>query len=333
MKMMMKVTVLYNLPDKDNLEIAESDEDTRKSAEEVCENIKVAGYGADLLGINYDEIEKIKLIKSDIVFNLVEWSGKHTEDGVKVIETLQAAMVPFTGSDGLGYRLSSDKLIMKKAFYQFGIPTPKWMMFETDFKGVIPQFRYPVIVKPALEHCGIGVTQKSLAQNEIELRTKALDCALKYQSSVLIEEYIGGRELHVTVLEKDGKPWVLPPGEVVFEKREGFWPILTYDAKWKEDGPEYELSEMVLAEMTDKLRRTVKKIASDTYIGLGGRDYPRLDMRVRGSEVFVLEINNNPGIDFDIQSGIGVSARAVGFDYPRLLKHIVDNAVKRFKHT
>ena len=123
---------------------------------------------------------------------------------------------------------------------------------------------------------------------------------------------------------------MLPAAEVVFVKKHGWSPILSYEGKWNEKSDEYKLSSMQLAELDSRIEEEAREIAARCYERLGGRDYPRVDMRVRGDEVFVLEINNNPGIDYDIQSGIGVSARFVNLSWEDLLKHIVENAYGRF---
>ena len=191
-----------------------------------------------------------------------------------------------------------------------------------------PGQKFPMIVKPAYEHCGIGITQDSIVKNESELRLKTQDLKMKYKQPVIAEEFIQGRELHVTVLEKNGRPWVLPPAEVIFEKPGA---VLSYEMKWNAKSPEYTQAHMEPAILNSNLKSQISKIAKTCYVKLGGRDYPRLDMRVRGSEVFVLEINNNPGLDFDTDAGMGVSARLAGFKtYSGLLKHIVENAYLRF---
>jgi D-alanine-D-alanine ligase len=294
--------------------------------------MRANNYEVEILGINYDEINKIKEIKADMVFNLIEWSGINTKYAVEAIKALDNLKIAYTGSDGLGYELSSNKLLMKKAMEANSIPTPNWQAFlSSDTKGVIKEFRYPVIVKPILEHCGIGISQKSVCEDEVMLRMKLGELLTEYPDGLLVEELIIGKELHVTILEKYGRPWVLPPAEIAFVKKEGHWPILTYDAKWKEDSSEYQMSDIFLAKLDEKLQRRVEEIATSCYQKLGGRDYPRLDLRTRGDQIWVLEINNNPGIGFDTESGIGISGRAVGFDYPHLIKHIVENAMKRFK--
>lgn len=151
----------------------------------------------------------------------------------------------------------------------------------------------------------------------------------KFAQPILVEEFIHGRELHVTIFENNGKPWVLPPAEVVFKQEDNFLPILSYEGKWDENSEEYTKSHMGLAELSEEILLQVKTIAEKTYKYLGGRDYPRLDLRLKDDQVYVLEINNNPGIDFSIESGFGISCRAAGFDYLGALSHIVENAYLR----
>jgi len=103
------------------------------------------------------------------------------------------------------------------------------------------------------------------------------------------------------------------------------------EMKWVEESPEYDQAGMEPAVLNSNLKSQISKVAQTCYLKLGGRDYPRLDLRVRGGEIFVLEINNNPGVDWDIDSGMGMSARLAGFKtYGELLTHIVENAYLRF---
>ena len=87
---------------------------------------------------------------------------------------------------------------------------------------------------------------------------------------------------------------------------------------------------MEIAKLSDSVVATINATATKAYKYLGGRDYPRLDIRLKGDEVYVLEINNNPGIDFSLESGFGLSCRAAGFDYLGALSHIAESAYLRF---
>lgn len=308
---MKRICVLYNKPEDI---FNEADVDTQESAESIGRELSDVGYETRMLGISTDEVDEVRKIKSDIIFNLVEWTGKNIELGVKVIKTLEKMRIPFVGSGSFGFLLSSDKVMMKREMKKNKIPTPG--------------LKFPAIVKPSLEHCGVGITQKSVAYDSNELRVMSRELRERFKQPVIAEEFIEGRELQVTILEKNGRPWVLPAAEVIFDKPGA---VLSYEMKWVEKSPEYSQSHMEAADLSSKLKTQISKLAQKCYLKLGGRDYPRLDLRVRGEEIFVLEINNNPGLDWDLDSGMGVSARLAGFKtYGELLTHIVENAYFRF---
>ena len=308
---MKTICVLYNKPEDIS---NECDIDTQNSAISVCEKLNDGGHDARLFGISASEVDEVKKIKEDVVFNLVEWTGKKIKYGVEVIKVLERKKIPFTGSGSWGFLLSSDKVMMKREMMKNKIPTPG--------------LKFPAIVKPAYEHCGIGINQNSVVNNKQELENKTEELRNKYYQPVIAEEFIDGRELQVTVLEKNSRPWVLPAAEVVFDKPGA---VLSYEMKWVEKSSEYSQSHMEVAKLDRSLELRVERIAKKAYVKLGGRDYPRLDLRIRGDEIFVLEINNNPGLDWDLDSGMGVSARLAGFKtYGELLTHIVENAYLRF---
>lgn len=322
----MKVTVLYNLPGTSSTnKIAEADNDTQISAVGIFEELKKLGYQAEILGISQKDIQNLKNLKTDLVFNLIEWSGRESNDGIKVLKTLNQAKIKYTGSSAWGYELSCNKILMKKKMADENISTPKWQIFKSG-KEIIA-LPYPMIVKPSSEHCAIGVSQTSVCDDEKSARIKILELIKLYQQPVLGEEFIDGLETHVTVLQKNGKTWVLPPAVIKFANHPGFKHILTYESKWLDDNWESKFAKWDDRKLPDKVMQKIIKLAIKTNDKLGGRSYARIDMRIRGEEVFVLEINNNPGIDFDPDSGIAYSSKKAGLTWGDLLKNIVEEAL------
>lgn len=333
MKRLSRICVIYNLPGTSTTkDIEEADDDTKQSAISVYDTLKTCGYELDIKAIFPNEIDAIKDIDADLVFNLVEWSGKETELGVRVIKVMEENKMAFTGSGSVGYELSSNKVLMKKKFFDLGIPSPRYQIFDLNYESGImnSELNFPVIVKPAMEHCGIGLTQESVVNDENELRIKNYELWERFKQPILNEEYIEGREIQVTVFEKDGKPWVLPPAEVSFVDTPGVNKILTYDGKWDTRSADYQISSIGMAKLDAGLKAKTDEICRVCFGEMDGGDYPRVDMRIRDNEVYVLEINNNPGMGFDTESGIGLSARAVGFNYATMLTHIVENAFRRY---
>ena len=158
MLMQKQIVVLYNLPGTSTTQnIEEADEDTQNSAREVNDELNKNGYKSGVLGITTKDIQSLSNLKTDLVFNLVEWSGKESDLGVEVLNTLDKAKIKYTGSNSFGYKLTSDKVLMKQQMHKCNIPTPG----DKEF---------PLILKPSTEHCGIGVSQKSVVTNEDELQ-------------------------------------------------------------------------------------------------------------------------------------------------------------------
>lgn len=319
-KVLRNITVLFNLPVGNDID----DLDTQKSANVVANGLREAGYQVEILGILKNEIDTIKNIQADLVFNLVEWAGRDYKLGVAVIEELEKVELPYTGSNPWGYEVSCNKLLMKKLLDKYQILTPRWKVF-----GDKTNLRFPVIVKPVYEHSAIGISQTSICQNEDGVRQKAKELVLQYDQPALIEEFIDGDEAQVTVLEKNGQPWVLPPAIFRYQKKPGYWPINTYAAKWDESHWESKMSDWT-DDVNVSIQTAMQQLAEKCYLKLGGRSYPRMDMRINGDTVYVLEVNNNPGIDFDPDSGISVSAQKAGLDWPSLLKNIVEEAYNPF---
>jgi D-alanine-D-alanine ligase len=323
---MKKITILFNEVEEN---INESEKDTVDSALRLNNILKKNGYDTELLGIKINSLKKVNDIKCDLVFNLIEWTGINTKYALEIIDIMNSKKIFYTGSGKIGYGLSCDKTLMKQLFKQNNIPTPLFQIFTTGNEE-ISKFNYPVINKPTLEHCGVGVTQESVVNNEQELRVKVKDMIKTFKQPIVTEEFIDGREFHVTVLEKNKMPWMLPPAEVVFSEVKNFNHLLSYSGKWMENSWEWSLSTMKLADIDDQLVEKIKKVCEDAYVKFDGKDYPRFDIRYNGENFFVLEINNNPGIDYALNSGIGISARAARLSETEFVKHIVENAYLRW---
>lgn len=311
----MNITVLYNTPDSDE----PSDIDTQNSAVAVCESLnKIPDFKAELMGITKDEVEKVRSIKTDFVFNLLEWTGHKTKYVVEALGRLDSLNVKYSGSHADGYALANNKGEMKTRMQQLKIPTPKFQIYDKEF--VFNELQFPVIAKLAWEHCSLGLDETNIVNNSEDLRSKISDLRIKYDMPVLVEEYVEGDEVQVAVI---GKSQVLPPQRIVFEKTQK---ILSHGTKWGSKESDSEWGDFELYSPSIKFQ--VIELAKKTYENLGGRSYVRVDMRVNDSGAYVLEINNNPGIDWDDDNALCKSAKAGGFaTFPDFLKTIVYDAV------
>jgi D-alanine-D-alanine ligase len=150
-----------------------------------------------------------------------------------------------------------------------------------------------------------------------------------YGPPVLVEEYIDGRELNATLVEIP-QLRVLPISEVLFVKQgPGYWPIVTYDAKWKPGSTDYEATPpRYPAEVTPRLASRLSSLSRKAFRLLGCRDYARVDFRVTPSgKPYILEINPNP--DYSPTAGLTGALQTVGISHAQFTVQLVETALAR----
>ncbi len=328
---MQTATVIYSAESPTRIDnfSAIADEDTVSSAKIVAGALSKLGFVTKLKLIKPNEMEEVGGIKSDLVFNLCEWAGLDYKLGVRVAQILEENEITFTGGSSENLLWCCEKQFMKKLFDKFDIPSANWCVYEGGKLNLPDNFRLPAVVKPAWEHCAIGIDQTSVIADPVALPGKVKAMYEHYSQPILVEEFIGGNEYQVTVLGKKGEPWVLPLAEIVYRKTKGYKPILTFSSKWFEDSPEANLSDIRIYKEEKKFEMLVSEIAKRTFLQLDCRDYVRLDVREEKGIPYVLEVNVNPGIGWEEDYGMAMSARNLGMSFEDLISVIVDSAFYR----
>lgn len=328
----MKIVIIYSTPTSHSTtsSAVRTDDDTMVVAAAVSTALQTLGHKTSLHPIRPDNIKAIATIKADCLFNLVEWTGRDMYLVKEVYKYIAALDIPYTGCTYNNYINTSDKARMKKIFKKFHIPTPKWQIFTKEPKNIRTSFPYPVIVKATLEHCSIGLSQKSLAHDNDELKI-AIAAALDYHMQpILVEEFIGGREFQVTVLEKKGNATVLPIEEVHFNNGDET-PFLTYDSKWTNDSPDYQKTTIKIEKLDWSLQSTLTRVAVDTFTRMGFRGYARFDIRVRDGHVYILEANANPNLYDPDEDDHELSYTAAGMTFAQYLWCIIEAGVDHYE--
>lgn len=331
----LNITVLYSIGSEyeENKEQLIAENDTVSAATAIAKVLIKAGHNVDLLKITPDTIDKVKSINSDLIFNLVEWSGKDYRLGVKVLKTIAKQGIPFTGADAKSYDWGSDKVEMKAMFDKYQIPTPRWHAVHKKFyprdHSIIAKLNFPMIIKPAYEHCAIGINDQSVIESIEEIQPKVTAFLKMYKEPIIAEEYIDGREFTITVVQ-NGKITVLPPAEIIFENSNRRRKIISFDEKWETNEAPRMWTETVIADVSDPLTPRLAQIAQIAFEKMGCKGYARLDVRIRGEEILVLEINVNPSLyddSDDSEYGLLVSAKAAGMTFNSLVKDIAASAL------
>lgn len=254
----------------------------------------------------------------DVVFPILH--GPFGEDGT-VQGLLKLANLPFVGAGVLGSAVGMDKDVMKRLLRDAGIAIGKFMAFERadkiSFAKVKRALGMPLFVKPANLGSSVGIS-KVAKPSQFKA---ALKEAFRYDTKIVIEEYIAGREIECSVLGND-HPIASLPGEIVVNRD-----FYSYDAKYlDEHGSRLEIPANLPAKVTKEIRRT----AIQVYKALCCQGMGRIDFFVQANgRVLVNEINTIPG--FTKISMYPKMWEATGISYSRLIDRLIRLALERFR--
>ncbi|HQV26960.1 MAG TPA: hypothetical protein PKZ61_02635 [Thermoflexales bacterium] len=297
----MRVLIIYNEPllPKDHPE-ADSEHEILYVADAIGTILKAAGFEVDAFGVDHRPdalIARLRADPPDVVFNLFEHSTDHAADEEWVAGILQWLGIPFTGSPSQTIAVARSKHLAKGVLQAAGLPTPPFRVI--DRLPVAPNaLGWPVILKPAGEDSSIGIDQGSVVVDDAALVSRAAHILEHYGPPVLVEGFIRGRELSVSVIENPDLR-ALPPVEILFiDPDPSFWPILSYGGKWKPDTREYDVTPPKYgADVAEPLATQIADLAKRAFQVLGCRDYARIDFRVsKDGQPWIIEINPNPDI-------------------------------------
>lgn len=300
--------------------------------EAIANALREEGYDVDLVNINEDIQILIDLLKNnppDVAFNLIEF---YRDD--PALEHLVAGLyalygVKFTGAGPFTLALCQRKGMTKQLLLANNVPTPRYKLLSEPKMPGRHGLRYPLIIKPAREDASSGVEKGSVVYNFEQLKERVKKTFEEYDPPILVEEFIEGREFHVSVLGND-PPEVLPIIEFDFsELPEDHPKIISYDAKWNPlEESFHRVHAICPAKLTKRLEKKVKSAVLEAYKITECYDYARLDLRItEDNKVFVLEVNPNP----DLTEGVSYmdSAEHYGLSFGETLAKIVECALSR----
>jgi D-alanine-D-alanine ligase len=277
------------------------------------------GHEVVAIDVGLDLIQRLREAAPDVVF--IAMHGRDGEDGT-VQELLEILDLPYTGSGILACVRSMDKVLAKHLMLERGIPTPDFYAFnETAFRelgaaealGAIEErLDFPIVVKPSSQGSALGI---KFARTPADVPA-ALVAAFSYDSKVLLERYVSGRDLAVSIL--DGKP--LPVVEAVPRDEEFY----DFEARYEIGRTSF----VCPAELPDGVTEGAQELALRTYRLLGCEAFARVDLMLADDGgLTVLEANPIPGLTET--SLLPQAAEAAGISFDALVGRMVELALDR----
>src|SRR3989339_126702 len=289
-----------------------------QSARNVINALDKKKYQVVLVKINRNGKFKFDSIKNfDVVFPVMH--GPFGEDG-SMQGLLKLAGVPFVGPSVLGSAVGMDKDVMKRLFRDAGIPIGRFIVIKDNekinFNKVKKELGLPVFVKPVNMGSSVGINK---VRNEKEFK-KAVKEAFKFDTKVIIEEFISGREIECSVLGNK-KPTASIPGEIIANQE-----FYSYDAKYIDEGS----VAVIPAKIDKKTTKKIQELAIREFKVLNCEGMGRVDFFLKkNGRVVVNEINTIPG--FTKISMYPKLWEASGMPFSKLLDKLIELAIERFK--
>ncbi len=215
--------------------------------------------------------------------------------------------------------LCQDKYLTKKYVESFGIKTAaSFLITSEDGLDIIDSLNCPLIVKPNYESESIGITQDSIVDSIDKAKEIVIEKLNEFKSPIIVEEYVDGKEIAMTLLRTDDSIDIFYEIEIqIIGLQEGQHSAFTYEIKKKiMEGVHTERvkSNFVGKEDREKIERLVKSLKSGRLI--------RIDGRISDGQLYILEINANPGMRED--SVVPDTFKAYGHSYDDMMKMIFD---------
>ena len=275
--------------------------------------------------------EQVEEWRPHLVFNILTYFHDVATYEAHVVSYLELLKQRYTGCNPRGIVLAGDKALSKKILAYHRIRCPQFAVFPQRSRSArLPRrMQFPVIVKPAREDGSIGIEFSAVVSSIRELMERIDWLHSNFDSPVLIEEYIEGREMYVGVIGNE-KPEALPVVELDLSKLpEGTPKIAAAEGKWGKGTKAYrDTKSAVATDLPEETVQALQQTAVAAYQALELRDYGRVDMRLQpDGRVHVIEVNPNPWLSSKAE--FAMAARKSVRNYPQLVEEIVELAMAR----
>jgi D-alanine-D-alanine ligase len=289
------------------------------SGARVQDALERLGHEVVAIDVGHELVTRLQEVAPDVAF--VALHGRDGEDGT-VQELLEVLGIPYTGSGVSSCIRAADKVLAKHAFRDAGLPTPDFFAWnEAAFKqlgaadalpAIEERLEFPIVVKPARQGSALGI---KFAQTAADV-PGALVAAFSYDAKVLLERFVSGRELAVSILGDD----VLPIVEAI-PRDEDFY---DFEARYEIGRTDF----VCPAQLGDEITERVQETALAAYRLLDCEGFARVDAILDADGTpQLLEINTVPGLTET--SLLPQAAEAAGIAFDELVGRVVELGLQR----
>lgn len=326
----LKVAVLLHkglLPPNSKKGHSQEEIDEWKVEYDVISTLKRAGHQVFPIEM-YGELEPLRSaldeFNPDIAFNLLEEFVEYPLFDQQVVNYLELKKIPYTGCNPRGLAISKDKALSKKIVKYDDIAVPEFFVFLKKRKIADIDYPFPLFVKPLNEEGSIGISKEAVVTDLDKLKARVAFLHEKYQTDVIAEQFIEGREIYVGVLG-NGKLITFQPWELIL-KNEKDAPIFTSRLKWDIKHQKKAGLETKAAKLDKNLNKLFAEKSKEIFRSLKLSGYARMDFKLKeDGKIFLIEANPNPFLAKD--EDFAQSAKYIGISYTELINKILNTGL------
>jgi len=304
-----KVVVLYG-------GLSAEREVSLRSGKAVYDALQGKDFQTTLIDVDRDIMQKLKEVNPDVAF--IALHGRYGEDGC-IQGVLEMLNIPYTGPGVMASSIAMNKIMTKKLLAFEGIPTPGFIVLNGNegtaaslAENILSKLQPPLVIKAANQGSSIGVY---FAFNNTDVISGLEEC-LKYDQEILVEQYVKGRELTVSIIGSSN-PVALPTLEILSSSG-----VYDYHAKYTAGA-----SSHFVADLPEETDARIKELAVKTYQAVGCTGLSRVDFLLdETGQPFVLEVNTSPGMT--ATSLFPDAAKAMGLSFPDLIEKLINFALE-----
>lgn len=287
--------------------------------------------------------------RQPLVINLCDGDEINGTPGVSVIRELEKQEILYTGSNAHFYEITTSKIPMKKAFDEYGVPTPQWGLIDGSDESALnlcQTLEPPMIIKPAISGGSMGVSVKNVVHNQQQLLDRITELNQGYRGwqlttgGLFAEKFIEGPEYTTFIVGDADDPdhcILYDPVERVFhESLPETEKFLSFDRLWEiyEDESPMPDNENFYNyfPVEEPLRSALKAVSLEAYKAVGGKGYGRLDIRKdkHTGQLYVLEVNAQCGLSEDEDyTSIGAILKVSGKTFTDLVSEIIQVGLRK----
>jgi len=298
-----------------------TEKDAAHDAHLVGEYLGAMGVQVELYPGDAALAERLQRDQPEMVFNLVD-SVKGKEDLAAAIPgVLELLGIPYTGASMLGMALDTNKFLVKELLQHNGIPVPRCQLFTSDKEYLDPTLRFPLISKLNAIHGSVEITRDAVSEDEKALRKRLHRLVRLYHQPVLVEEFVGGREITAILLQGNRKRVYL--AEKIFHQTDRPYVFLTFEDQWL-TGPN---AAFYYHSYRDPLLRQLVRKAFDV-VNMG--DYGKFDVRRDDAgRYYFIDSNCNPAFGpKETDTALSAILEMNGITFYEVLKRLMMNTIR-----